>query len=500
MLPPPVTLVLLAAILLLGPQLSGGGADVHWSSRSVGQQPRHPNIVVITTDDQTLSQFGPQAMPFTTGFFANRGSVFTNALATPPLCCPSRAGFLTGQYSHNHGVLTNSPGYRFLKGKNNILPVWLGRSGYRTALIGKYLNGYPVIWGDPAPGWDRWFGAGREATYTDFEVADGDRTRHFRGGVYSTDVYSREARRFVVDSSQVGRPFFLWLTYVAPHSAPGRGVCPGSRAQPEEPADYRAFSHTPLPGSPAYAERGLADKGRWIRRTALAGPIPKWYTERDWRCALSALPPVDRGVEGLVRTLDELGQLDRTVLVFTSDNGFYFGEHGIAHGKELPYDPALRVPLAIAVPPGIAHVPGSRPSALVSNVDLAPTLLDYAHARPCRKPQRCRTLDGRSLRPILAGRTPTWTRDRAIPIELSDDFDYRALRTTDALYMELEGDPRGALARPGIELYDLDQDPYELHNLWRENRAASRSSRRRLSGQLRRLMRCSGTKGPRACP
>ncbi len=117
-----------------------------------------PHLIVVMTDDQTLESFGPEAMPYSWELFnGERGAVFTRAVASPPLCCPARAGFITGQYPHNHGVLGNVPGYADLVEKDNVLPAWLGRAGYRTAFVGKYLNGYELVDGErAAPGWDAW--------------------------------------------------------------------------------------------------------------------------------------------------------------------------------------------------------------------------------------------------------------------------------------------------------------------------------------------------------
>jgi N-acetylglucosamine-6-sulfatase len=463
----------------------------------------HPNLLVITTDDQTVAQFNPVAMPFTWRFFKENGSRLTNSLSDPPLCCPARAGFLTGQYAHNHGVLTNDVGYTHLRQKEDILPEWMRHAGYRTGLVGKYLNGYPALGPTPAPGWDRFFAAGGlEIAYRNFDVGDNGTPRHYGGDRYSTSVYTQAAERFIQSSARRGDPFFLWLTYNAPHTVPdGVSPCAGARAQPQTRADYRRVAHIPLPPSPALHESNLSDKGRWVESHTRIDGARLSEVERNYRCALSTLPPVDRGIRSVVGELRRLGQLDRTIVVFTSDNGYFYGEHGIPGDKKLPYDPALRVPLAIAVPPELSgHPAPPLISSLVSNVDLAPTLLDYAHARPCKNAHRCRTVDGRSLRPLLAGRTPDWAKNRALPIELGEDFTYTALRTPRLLYMRLTADRLGRLQHPAIELYDLRTDLFELHNLWSTIRAANRDRERRLAGRLHRLTHCAGTRGPRACP
>lgn len=482
---------------------SNGRASVHRGAPGKAPATARPNLLVITTDDQTLAQFNPAVMPYMWRFFHRAGSVFTNSLAVPPLCCPDRAGFLTGEYAHNHGVLTNVSGYSYLRQKENTLPVWLGRAGYRTALVGKYLNDYPALGPTPAPGWDEFFAAGGVTIgYRDFDVGVNGNPRQFGPHRYSTSVYTHKAERFVSRTAKHARPFFLWLTYNAPHTVPdGTRPCGGERAQPETAADYRRFAHAPLPATPALGEHSVADKGRWIRSEPPVFNHRRSWIERDWRCTLAALPSVDRGFQSIVEQLRRLGQLDRTIIVFTSDNGQFFGEHRIPSDKKLPYDPALRVPLAISVPLGIGG--GTSPSkinSLVSNVDLAPTLIDYADAKPCKDAHRCRTIDGHSLRPLLSGRRPAWASDRAIPIELEEDFTYKAFRTPKLLYMELTADRLGRLPHPQIELYDLRHDPFELHNLWATDRAAESVRQRRLAARLRKLTQCAGTRGRRACP
>jgi N-acetylglucosamine-6-sulfatase len=502
-------LVLASVVAIVGTARLTAGED----RRGGRETPRRasverPNLLVITTDDQTLAQFSREAMPFTTRFFTRRGSTFTEAIAAPPLCCPSRAGFLTGQYPHNHGVMENDTGYPALRQKENTLPVWLDRAGYRTALIGKYLNGYPVLGGAAPPGWDEWFAVGGEVGYSDFDVGTGDGVRHLGANRYSTAVYTRAARGFVRESAARDRPFFAWLTYNAPHVvAGGVAPCAGTRAQPQTDADYRRFAGAALPPAAARVELDLADKGRWVRdkaakRAARDAPseVRRGPLER-WRCALASLAAADRGFRSLVATLRDLGELQRTVIVFTSDNGYFYGEHGIPDGKELPYEPALRVPLATFVPPSLGDGPApARVYPLVSNVDLAPTLLDYAGARPCKRRGLCRVVDGRSLRPLLSGRAPPWSVDRAIPIQLDDAFAYRAFRGEQTLYMELTADPSGSVPRGEIELYDLAEDPDQRENLTATDPRAYGTEARRLHARLDRLTSCAGTTGRNPCP
>ena len=212
-----------------------------------------PNIVFIYTDDQDYSSFTRRIMPNTFREIVDRGTNFTNYYDATPLCCPARAGVLTGQYGHNNGVLANKPGYGDLEDNENTLPVWLQRAGYKTAIAGKYLNGYEKSVDDKdevAPGWDLWsveIGNGRG--YYDFKLAvNGHQRKERYKGKYLTDVINQRA---VEDIEQLSgqTPFFLWVTQSAPHveniNADSGGPCGGESVPP--PRDLGRFQGTPLP-------------------------------------------------------------------------------------------------------------------------------------------------------------------------------------------------------------------------------------------------------------
>jgi N-acetylglucosamine-6-sulfatase len=493
-----------AAILIAGCGGNGEAGTARTtptSSRPPIPQGR-PNLVVVMTDDQTLSAFRPQIMPFTWRFFHGGGTVFNQAFAAPPLCCPARAGFLTGQYPHNHGVFTNVPGYPTLRDPGNTLPVWLRRAGYRTGLVGKYLNNYEKVGGAlPAPGWHRWFALYGPAYYYDYRASTNGRLLDFGSSRrdYTTSVINRRALRFVNASGR--RPFFLWLTYNAPHLVPAaasRPPCAGDMAQPPSRAAFERFARAPLPRPPSFNEPNVADKARWVQHRPTMSKDRIAQVTRRWRCALATLPAVDRGFKDLVARLRRTGELDRTIIVFLSDNGYFFGEHRIDDDKRLPYEPGIHVPLAVWVPPGLRDGPEpARVTAPVANIDLAPTLLDYAGARPCASPGDCRVLDGRSLRGLLSGQGGRWPEDRGILMELADAFTYAAIRTPAYLYARIRADRQGALDPRQEELYDLRSDPNELRNLLHTDPGGSRMIRAELAARLDALRRCSGTtKGP----
>ncbi len=320
-----------------------------------------PNIVVVVTDDQTLASLNAATMPSTVGLMRDGGTEFTNAVATTPLCCPSRATLLTGQYAHNHGTLANTPGYEALRQKANTLPVWLERAGYVTAHVGKYLN---RLQGIGRRSGRRRLPGGRNGTRCSIRPASscattatgwpttaeitkvGDRPRD-----YITRVINREAVEMVRTYAPKRRPLYLQVDHRAPHTEAGTnsgGPCGG--LVPPDPRDAAAFSTEPLPRPPSFDEEDVSDKPSFISNLPRLDPTTTATIERRYRCALASLVAVDRGVRKIVAALRRAGELDDTVIIFTSDNGFYFGEHRIPEQKTRPYEEALRVPLLIRVP------------------------------------------------------------------------------------------------------------------------------------------------------
>jgi N-acetylglucosamine-6-sulfatase len=466
-----------------------------------------PNIILVTTDDQALSMLRPRFMPKTFEHIAAPGTTFTNAIATTPLCCPSRASMLTGQYAHNHEVLQNA--YQLLADKDNVLPVWLRRAGYRTAHVGKFLNGYERAVGDGAavaPGWDSWFTTLGATRYFDYDVSANGKRLHFGKGRRShvTRVINRKAvtvvRRFTSDS----KPLFLQVDHRAPHTETGvnsGGRC-GARAVPEEPRDEERLRGERLPNPPSFNEADVSDKPSFIRdRPLLNHRRVKKITKR-YECALAALRSVDRGVSQIVEALEYTGDLHNTVLAFTTDNGFYFGEHRIARDKTHPYEEALRLPLVMRVPPqflgGAPVVP--HVTAQVANIDLAPTFLELAGGDPCPATGECRVMDGRSMMPLLRGQAG-WPVGRALLVEYdgagskgTSSCRYDGMRTASRFYVEHLAipDPLGGCRETEeFELYDLQSDPFQLQNLYSRDDPDLEPLRERLA----RLRDCNGLEG-----
>ena len=377
-----------------------------------------PNVLVIMTDDARDDDL--RFMPHVRRLIGDQGVRFSNAFSPQPLCYPARASVLTGQYSHNHKVWSQAPpfGFQALRDRST-LPVWLQDAGYDTSFLGKYLNGYgrqPLRNGKPSlryvpPGWTDWrgsvdggvaAGSGLDGgTYRYFDTTlneNGRLTPH--QGVYQTGLLGRIARNRLREQLASPRPFFSWVSFVAPHH--------GGPVEPDDPRPVRrtdgkmqVFQN---PGRPARVwgrfdrrlrqapghrgERDVRDKPFFVRnlpalsRAELAGVL------ENARQRAEALSLVDAQVARTVRTLRQTGELRNTYVVFTSDNGYFLGEHRMRQGKVLPYEPSLRVPLMIRGP-GIPA--GQVRSDPFTTVDLAPTILDAAGVRAPR------SVDGASL-------------------------------------------------------------------------------------------------------
>lgn len=509
----------LLAVIAAGLAIEPGGAHPLAGGEDSAGSPAAsaPNFLVVLVDDQATTSFHRRYMPQTFRGIVDPGTGFTSALAAPPLCCPDRAGLMTGQYPHNNEVWSNHPGYAALTGRSNTLPSWLQKAGYRTGYFGKYLNHYSTVRGfHPAPGFDRWFAYTEEAsTYYDYWVSDdgvGTRYGHDRSD-YSTDVMTRQARTFIRNSLRAPQPFFAWLAYSAPHVNPLKsGPCEGKNPRPPDDATFRRFADATLPRPSAFNEANVSDKPHEIRRLPpLDGAKVAEMTLR-WRCTLATMSEVDKGVGRLMTQLKNDGALAHTIVIYLSDNGTFYGEHRVPNGKGLVYEPALRVPFAVYVPPAYRNrAPKPVSGAVVANQDIAPTILDYVNrfagpVSPCNPPADCRRLDGRSLVPLLQG-GGRWKAGRGVLAELDArrnisasrapsrrrvdpecNCAYEAVRTHQYLYSELATGER--------ELYDLARDPNQLRN--RESSHRYAPVRRRLAFRLAKLEACSGQRGREA--
>lgn len=462
-----------------------------------------PHVVVIMTDDQRADTLW--SMPKTRALIAARGVTFSNALVSFPVCSPSRATFLTGQYAHNHRVLANDlplGGYRKLNHANT-LPVWLHAAGYRTAFVGKYLNQYGVD--EPLeipPGWDEWQGL-TSNRYYGFELNDNGALLAFGAdeSEYQTDVLAARAANIIRSQARdrPGQPLFLYVATQAPHSGRNSNEIRDDPALAylNQPFGARAerhrglFADQPLDKPVTYDEKFIADKPAHMRELDPILPETTYGIEAHYRAKLEMLQAVDDLVEAVAVALGDSGMLNNTLLMFTSDNGFFHGEHRLITGKQLPYDQALRVPLLVRGP---GFPAGTTATQLVANVDLAPTIVESTGAVAGR------TMDGRSL--VRLANNPASGRSRSILLEAgasivedegdneSPEIDYRGLRQDRFQYVEYETGDR--------ELYYRVSDP-ELANNRIDDPDLS-AARDRLQALLRTQESCRGRGCSRGTP
>lgn len=415
-----------------------------------------PNVVVIVTDDQRLGSLS--VMPRTKRWFRRGGTQFTNAFATTPLCCPSRASIFTGMYAHNHGVLRNRLGPSM--DSSATMQRVLHDAGYHTAIAGKYLQGIKLPQ-DP-PHFDQW--RTLKVGYDDVYYNANGSLRRIPG--YSTDVLGRFARRWVTGmEASDPDPWFLYIAPYAPH-------------QPFTPAPRHDDAPLPrLRPTPAMRERDRSDKPAFVRRQS--------FDPREGRAILRAqlrtLISVDELVGRLFRTLRKTGEARNTLAFFLSDNGFMLGEHGL-YAKRLPYTLSTGIPLLVRWP---GRLPGGvRDGRIAANIDVAATVFDAAGVAPEHQP------DGRSLlSPDRRARLLLEEYENA-PKGLPD---WAALRSRAWHYVEYFDKEGTLVAR---EYYDLVNDPWLLDNLLGDARSANDPDVDALSRELASVRSCEG----KGCP
>ena len=444
-----------------------------------------PNIVFVLADDLSfnLLQFMPHVQEM-----ERRGLTFRNYFVSDSLCCPSRSSIFTGNFPHDTDVFSNvgaRGGFHvfYERGEErHTFAVALQRVGYRTALMGKYLNGYlQTRGGDPhvaktyvPPGWNEWDVAGWGYPEFNYQLNDDGVLQSYGHQAYDylTDVLAGKGVDFINRSAAAGKPFFLELATFSPHSpytpAP-RDASDFPGLQAPEPPNFDVLPTDP----PSW----LAGHRR-LTRTQIA------QINQAFRLRAQAVQSVDDMIARIEAALAANGLTDDTYLVFSSDNGLHMGQYRLTPGKMTAFDTDIHVPLVV-VGPG---VPAGRSSdAMVENIDLAQT---FAAIGGTEKPS-----DGHSLLPLLHGEPPTDWRN-AILVEhhgpdlrgVDPDFQqpssgnprtYEAMRTRNLLYVEYNDGE--------TEFYDLRTDPYELHNL-----AGSLTSSQRavLHAELLAIERC----------
>jgi N-acetylglucosamine-6-sulfatase len=470
----------------LHPELLQGSTRFRELADKDAPQPGEPtNVVLITTDDMAASDL--RWMPKTRALIGGGAGVsFADSVSPHPLCCPARAEMLTGQFAQNNKVRSNRAPYGgyFQLDSSNTLPVWLQRSGYQTAFMGKYLNeyGFRDLHAVP-PGWDSWHGTVQNTyDYYDFTVNANGSVRHF-DGEYQTDYYADLTENLVPKLAARERPFFLWQSHLAPHGACSTQLSvEGSHCwMPAMPSlTYDGFAEGVVPPGredPAYNERDVSDKPQHIRGLAPFTSAQQEKVREVYQHRVEALRSVDDAVARTVDALERAGELDNTLLIFTSDNGYLLGQHRYV-GKTLPYEPSLQVPLLMRGP----SIPaGVRRESTTATVDLAPTVLAAADA------EAGLPVDGRNLLPLARGEGSDWDTllvqgGPRTPAEGPGWF-YRGVRTDRYTYIEYRQSRE-------VELYDRRRDPHQLHNL------AGRAAYARVQAELRRrllqLQDCAG--------
>ena len=545
----PAAAALLAGLLALAALAPGDGPP-----QAAAAAADQPNFVVIQTDDQTLAQLRAtwlnplgirvRVMPNTLDLIRKHGVSFSRYNVSYPLCCPSRASLLSGRYAHSNGVISNlAPnggwvGYQKKAIYRHNLGVWLQRAGYRTVHIGKFLNQYGgAAPDDPEtvvpPGWDEW-----QTDATDnstrlyygyllnrdgvIEGPLGDPNYGLTTGKdppgcplapppfgtcnYQEDVLTERAVGQIDEFSAAG-PLYLQVDYNAPHGDPAPPIGP----EPA-PRHYDSAADTPLPQPPGFNEGDIADKPSFIRDDAdLLDPTAIRRIKTEYQKSLESLRSVDEGVKRLIDALRRNGELSNTYIFFTSDNGFFFGEHRLERSKFLPYEPAIHLPLLVRGP-GIRA--NSTSGELAANIDLAPTIVKLAGARADR------SFDGRSLLPYwtdtsLRSRTPLLLESFAKATDITPPPQRRRHRARRRASTSISAPIENYLgvrlgpykyieyATGDRELYDLTKDPYEVNNRVTDPRYDRVQAF--LKSQIARLEGCVGadcryTTGPLPTP
>ena len=498
--------VVSAAVIVAHPALVGGTASAHGQdSRGphhtghasligspAGQEipagspaGQHPNIVFVLTDDLSMDLL--RYMPAVQAL-ERRGITFSNYFVSDSLCCPSRASIFTGNYPHDTDIWTNtSPtgGFALFDGLNEQLHTFnnvLYHDGYRTAMMGKYLNGYlmnPLVSSAVdrfiPTGWSEWDVAGWGYPEYNYLLND-DGTVHRYGDQprdYLTRVIAHKGIDFIKQSAAADRPFFVELATFSPHT-------PYTPA----PADLHDFPGLKAPEPPSF-NRLPTGAPHWLANHPKLKPGQIRTINQVFRKRAQDVQSVDRMIYGVEDALKAEHILSNTYIVFSSDNGLHTGEYRLMPGKLTAFDTDIHVPLVIAGP-GIK--PGTRTSALAENVDLAKTFAAIGGENDMQN-------DGHTLIPLFAGGTPPAWRNALLvehrgPVTNPADPDvqnnitgnppsYEAMRTRQFLYVGYGTGER--------EFYNLETDPFELHNLARK---LAPTQRAQLDHELGAMINC----------
>lgn len=472
-----------------------------------------PNIIFIMADD--LDTAYPDGnwldnFPRLQELLADQGTTFQNNFVSISLCCPSRSAFLRGQYAHNNQIFTNmAPGGGFQKFHNlgeedSNIATWLHDAGYRTILLGKYLNGYPGNLGREyfPPGWDEWY-SGQRNQYQQFNYDLNENGKIVSYGEepedYLQDVIRGKATDFIRRAADGDQPFFMWMTPYSPHS-------PATFA----PRHADEFPDAQAPRTPTFNQEDVSGMPSWVQNRSRLTAAQIRNMDALYRKRLQSMLAVVETIEDIIETLRATRQLRNTYVVFSSDNGFHMGQHRLTSGKNTEFEEDLHVPLIVRGP----GVPAGRVLEHITvNIDLASTFADLAGV------ETPDFVDGRSLVPLLRRNPPPLRRWRqaflmehgfvatgadgltpasvSASLEPPDPFDltggapaggptlpppFQGVHTRNLVYVEY-------LTTGEREMYNLDEDPYEQTSI---AETADPRLVRRLSVWLERLSNCAG--------
>ncbi len=442
-------LLMLSAVLTAGVPSAPTASGATGPGRSAPPDER-PNIVLVVVDDMRTDELA--FLDDTVRLMRAHGMEFPRALAPHPLCCPSRASLLTGQYAQNHGVQHNEGEYGgigAMHDRSGTIATWLQDEGYRTSYIGKYLNGYTRL-NVLEPGWTRWraLAHGPVSRYRSFQFyGDAEPTKG-----YITTAVSRETVGSVHGFAGP-QPFFVLVNHTAPHN-----MLDGNGQEPPPPAPVHADHHVARDDlafidKPSFDEADVSDLPDALRRR----PVERASQVELAKARIRSLQSVDDAMEDLFAALEQTGELADTWVVFTSDNGYLLGEHRLKR-KNFLFRETLDVPLLVRGPgvPG----DGSTNQRAVTLVDLAATVVELGGATATHP------LDGASMVPLLRGEPVRW-RDTVLVQTGRTGTDgrqagwqYRGVLTARYLYAaDVNGDPAGDV------LFDRRRDPYEMRNV-----------------------------------
>ena len=454
--------------------------------RFASAQSSRPNFVVVVIDDLRWDELGFSGHPYletpNIDRLARQSANFTRAFHTTPLCSPNRACILTGEYVTKHGIYNNVDRFQLSRQLRTFTGT-LQAAGYETAHVGKWHMGDKPT---PRPGYDYWVSFAGQGRIVDPDIYENGGLHRVSG--YITDILTDRAVGFIEKRRDGDQPFCLFLGHKAIH--PDTIQRADGSIDPSGPHGYLAaerhrgrYADRNFPkarsADPADASRvGSAVLRRILERKAspeimkeFGATIHEGADQQGIRDRAEMMLAVDESIGRLAAALDSRGIADDTVFVFTSDNGYFFGEHGLTIERRFPYEECIRSPLLVRYP--ARFTPGTRIDSLVSMIDLAPTVLELAGVAASPG------IQGRSLLPLARG-AEVWrqsvlveyySHDQPIPWVL--DVDYRTIRTARhklihwVQYPDLD------------ELYDLEADPLEMHNL------AKRADMRELRDSLR---------------